>query len=163
MARITRKASFLAAAILVLAVPSFAAGGAAWGTDYGKAVARATRLQRPLLLSFTGSDWCDWCRSLKIEVFDTPEFHAWARKTVVLVEVDFPRSFRQKERLRRQNRELADRFREFVRDGYPAILLLDPTGTKVLGELGYREGGPTPWVEEADRIVAGSREPRNDR
>jgi thioredoxin-related protein len=153
MARGTRTTLFLAAAILALAVPSRAAGGTAWRTDFRKAVARATRLHRPLLLAFTGSDWCDRCRSLKEEVFDTPEFNAWARKAVVLVEVDFPKSVRQKASLRKRNRELADRFHDFLEDGYPTVLLLDPTGKKVLGELGYREGGPIPWVEEANRLM----------
>lgn len=149
-----RNTVLLAAAILALAVPAPAAGGATWHTDFRKAVARATRLQRPLLLAFTGSDWCDRCRSLKEEVFDTPEFKAWARKTVVLAEADFPRSARQKASLRKQNRQLASRFRDFVRDGYPTVLLLDPAGTRVLGELGYRDGGPIPWVEEANRLMA---------
>lgn len=153
MARGTRTTLFLAAAILVLAIPARAAGGAVWRTDFRKAVALATRLQRPLLLAFTGSDWCDRCRSLKEEVFDTPEFDAWARKTVVLVEADFPKFARQKASLRKRNRELADRFRAFVQDGYPTVLLLDPTGADVLGELGYREGGPRPWVEEANRLM----------
>ena len=153
MARRTHMRHFLAAALLVLAVPSLAAGGKAWNTDFRKAVARATRLHRPLLLVFTGSDWCDRCRELKSEVLDTPEFNAWARKTVVLMEADFPRSVRQKASLRKQNKELADRFKEFVRWGYPTVLLLDFTGRRVLGEIGYREGGPGPWLEEANRIV----------
>lgn len=153
MVRGTRTTLFLAAAILVLAIPAHAAGGAVWHTDFRKAVALATRLQRPLLLVFTGSDWCDRCLSLKEEVFDTPEFNAWARKTVVLVEADFPRSVRQKASLRKQNRKLATRFRDFLQDGYPTVLLLDPTGKRVLGELGYRDGGPKPWVEEANRLV----------
>ena len=153
MARGTRTTLFLAAAILVLSIPARAAGGAGWRTDFRKAVALATRLHRPLLLVFTGSDWCDRCRSLKEEVFDTPEFDAWARKTVVLVEADFPKSVRQKASLRKQNRKLADRFRDLLQDGYPTVLLLDPTGTKVLGEIGYREGGPIPWVEEANRLM----------
>jgi thioredoxin-related protein len=153
MARGTRTTLFLAVAILALAVHANAAGGAVWRTDFRKAVALATRLQRPLLLVFTGSDWCDRCLSLKDEVFETPEFNAWARKTVVLVEADFPKSVRQKASLRKQNRELARRFRDFVRDGYPTVLLLDPTGKKVLGELGYRDGGPKPWVEEANRLM----------
>lgn len=153
MARDTRTTFLLAAAILVLAIPAHAAGGAVWRTDFGKAVALATRLHRPLLLAFTGSDWCDRCRSLKDEVFDTPQFSAWARKTVVLVEADFPKFVRQKASLRKRNRELADRFRDFVRDGYPTVLLLDPTGTRVLGELGYRDGGPDAWLEEANRLV----------
>jgi protein disulfide-isomerase len=163
MARGTRNTIFLVAAILILAVTAFAGGGATWNTDFRKAIARATRLQRPLLLVFTGSDWCDRCLSLKVEVFDTPEFNVWARKNVVLVEADFPKSVRQKGSLRKQNRKLANRFRDFVQDGYPTVLLLDPTGTRVLGELGYRDGGPIPWVEEADRLVTGTRGPRSDR
>ncbi len=127
--------------------------GTTWHSDYRDAVVLATRLKRPLLLNFTGSDWCYWCRLLKSEVFDTTGFLAWAEKTVVLLEVDFPRTVPQDARLRRQNADLARRFSDFVEGGYPTILFLDSSGTRILGDLGYLEGGPNAWTEEADRIL----------
>lgn len=129
------------------------AQGATWHTDYRKAVSLSARLKRPLLLNFTGSDWCDRCLTLKEEVFDTPEFTAWARKTVVLVELDFPQAARQDARLRKRNAGLRKRFSESLRDGYPTILFLDPSGARILGEVGYREGGPGAWIDAAEQVL----------
>lgn len=147
----------LAIALLLPAAAARAAESARWGTDYREAVERATRLGRPLLLFFTGSDWCDRCRSLREEVFDTEEFLAWAERSVVLVEVDFPRYRSLEPEVRRQNDDLARRFSDAVGDGYPTVLLLDPGGTRVLAEIGYVEGGPKSWTDEADRALGGGR------
>ena len=62
-----------------------------WHTDMNKAVALSNKLKKPMLLFFTGSDWCGWCIRRQKEVLKTPEFEAWAKKKVVLVELDFPR------------------------------------------------------------------------
>lgn len=156
-------AAFLAAAVVLsVAGPADAgavhgAAGPAWHTNYAGAAARATRTGRPLLLFFTGSDWCDWCRALRDEVFDTPEFADWARRAVVLVEVDFPRYARQNPARKRQNRRLAKRFADLVRGGYPTVVFLDPTGKRTLGDLGYVAGGPESWIEAADRILREAR------
>ena len=37
----------------------------------------AQSVQMPLLLFFTGSDWCGWCIRLQREVFSYPEFKNW--------------------------------------------------------------------------------------
>lgn len=128
-----------------------------WHTDYRTAAALAADLGRPLLLFFTGSDWCHRCRLLKTEVFDTPFFDAWARRTAVLVELDFPQTLPQNARLRKQNGSLAKRFSAFLKDGYPTVIVLDPTGARVLGELGYGDGDPEAWTEAADRLILQSR------
>jgi len=145
---------FLVLAALIAGGPSPAAAGAAWSTDFDPAVARATALRRPLLVNFTGSDWCDWCQSLKAEVFDTPEFAAWSEKTVVLVEVDFPRNRSLEAALQAQNERLARRFAALLEDGYPTVILLDPAGERVIGDLGYLSGGPGVWTEAADHLLA---------
>ena len=60
-------------------------------TNYAEAKLAAAALDRPILMDFTGSDWCVFCKKLHREVFDTPEFLAWAQKKVVLLELDYPR------------------------------------------------------------------------
>ncbi len=76
----------LAVAAALLA-PAFAAE---WMTDFDAAKARAAAEGKPLLVDFTGSDWCSWCIRLKKEVFDKPAFAEYARDKFVLVEVDVP-------------------------------------------------------------------------
>lgn len=139
--------------ILTLLLATFslqAAEDATWRTDFKAAVAEATKSKKPLLLNFTGSDWCGWCKRLKKEVFDTAEFKTWAAKSVVLVEVDFPQAKAQSKAEKKQNEELA---KHFSIEGYPTIVLLDAGGTKKLGQLGYMKGGPAVWTAEADKAL----------
>src|SRR6516164_4462442 len=61
-----------------------------WFTDAQAAQAKAKAENKLVLLDFTGSDWCGWCKRLKKNVFDKPEFADFAQSKLVLVEVDFP-------------------------------------------------------------------------
>ncbi|MBL8738822.1 MAG: thioredoxin family protein [Planctomycetes bacterium] len=119
----------------------------AWTTDYEAALARAKKEKKYVIADFTGSDWCGWCIKLKEEVFDKPEFHAWAKDNAVLLELDFPRNKELPEELKKQNEKLRERFK--IR-GYPTILFLDASG-KELGRGGYVEGGPAAWIAAAEK------------
>lgn len=136
--------------LLTFCISANAAEGLHWFTDYPAAVAEATKLKRPLLLDFTGSDWCGWCIKLKKEVFNTPEFAAWAAQKVVLVEVDFPQGHSLSDAEQKQNDALA---KQYNIEGFPTIMLLDASGKKQLGSLGYEAGGPAVWTAKADKIL----------
>ena len=73
---------------LLLFAGSFAAEAQelVWETNVTKAMAISNETKKPLLLFFTGSDWCGWCIRLQKEVLKTPEFASWAKQNVVLVE-----------------------------------------------------------------------------
>ena len=82
---------FLAGLLVLLTAPAAFAAEAEWLTDVHAALNKAAAEHKYVLLDFTGSDWCGWCKKLKAEVFDQPEFIAFAKDNLVLVEVDFPR------------------------------------------------------------------------
>ena len=124
-----------------------AAAADVWMTDYEAALAKAKKEKKFVLADFTGSDWCGWCIKLKEEVFSKPEFAEWAKENVVLLEVDFPRTKKQSDDLKKQNQDLA---KEFGIQGYPTIVFLDAKGKKV-GEMGYEKGGPDAWLPLADK------------
>ncbi|MEM6261849.1 MAG: thioredoxin family protein [Bacteroidota bacterium] len=131
-----------------------------WHTDLNKAVAEANQSNKPLLLFFTGSDWCGWCKRLQGEVFAQAAFKNWAMKEVVLVEVDFPRRTPQEPALRQQNMGLQQAFRP---RGYPTIFFAKPVigdngqlaNFTVLGQMGYQRGGANPWVAQANTFIGG--------
>jgi len=59
--------------MLVVAQLSFAQKTAlTWYTDINEASAIAKKENKPMMLFFTGSDWCGWCVRLQNEVFRTP-------------------------------------------------------------------------------------------
>jgi len=109
-----------------------------------------------MLLFFTGSDWCGWCIRLQKEVLKTPEFATWAKKNVVLVELDYPRSKPQTDAIKNQNNGLQQ---TFGIQGFPTIYFATakvkggkPSYTG-LGSTGYVAGGPKAWLAEADKIL----------
>jgi thioredoxin-related protein len=90
------KTIFTAAFFLLFSTLSFAQD-LTWHTDMEKAISISQKEKKPIMLFFTGSDWCGWCIRLQKEVFKKPEFIEWAKSNVVLVEVDFPRVNNQSE------------------------------------------------------------------
>lgn len=138
--------------LLLAALLNLASAGE-WLVGWQNALQAAQAAGKPILVNFTGSDWCGWCIRLKQEVFDTPEFAAWAAERVVLLVVDFPMRQRLPEAQARENDELQ---RRFGIQGYPTIVLLAPDGRE-LGRLGYQHGGPKAWTAAAERILAAAR------
>jgi protein disulfide-isomerase len=122
--------------------------GTPWETDFRKAQDEAKAANKLLLVDFTGSDWCGWCKLLNKEVFSKSEFQDYARKNLVLLEIDFPRTKQQTDALKKQNQDLAERYHV---EGYPTIIVLNPSGRKV-GELGYMEGGPAAFIAKLERL-----------
>ena len=127
-----------------------------WETDINKAISASNKSKKPMLLFFTGSDWCGWCIRLQKEVLKTPEFKTWAAKNVVLVELDYPRSKPQTELIKNQNAILQQ---TFGIQGFPTIYFATakvkggkPSFTG-LGSTGYVAGGPKAWLAEADGIL----------
>ncbi len=138
-------------AIGILAGWALAQAGAAeldWQTDLPKAQAKAKAENKLILLDFTGSDWCIWCKRLNDQVFSKPEFADYAKKNLVLVEVDFPRQKEQSEALKKANQALQEKYKI---DGFPTIIVLDGTGQKV-GQLGFMPGGPKAFLAELDKL-----------
>jgi thioredoxin-related protein len=115
-----------------------------WKSDFEAAKTQAKAEKKMLLVDFTGSDWCIWCKRLKGEVFDLDGFKNVAPKQFVLVELDFPndKSKISKE-TQEQNAKLA---KEYKIQGYPTILLMDGEG-KVIAHTGYRPNGPEKYME----------------
>ena len=102
---------FLAAALCAVALNS-ARAEANWLIDFAKARAEAKAGDKLLLLDFTGSDWCIWCRRLQAEVFSKPEFEEYAKKNLVLMTVDFPRAKPLSAEVRRQNEDSCAKIRD---------------------------------------------------
>ncbi len=114
-----------------------------WLTDLAKAQARAKAEGKHVLLFFHGSGWCPACVEMQRQVFDTSAFADYARRALVLVDVDFPEKSNQGEELRRTNLALKARFNlsQEPGEGFPTIVLLNSAGDTVFQEEGYAGGG----------------------
>src|SRR5215471_15428176 len=115
----------------------------AWTTDLQQALSHAKTDGKFVLLYFHGSDWCPPCVEMQHQVFDSPEFAQYARRKLVLVDIDFPEKTKQDAQLRQANLALKTRFNlsHDPGEGFPTIALLNTAGETVFQETGYSGGG----------------------
>ncbi len=130
-----------------------AAEGDGWLTDLPKAQAEAKAQKKMVLMDFTGSDWCPPCKALHKNVLTTSEFKEYARKNLVLVEVDFPRRKEQSAALKQANRGLAEKFGI---EGYPTIVVLGSNGKELHKKTGYGGQSVKAFITELDKLKAGN-------
>lgn len=126
------------------------AGGEGWTHDFEAAKKRAAAEGKDLLIDFTGSDWCGWCKKLDKEVFSQEPFKASAAKEFVLVELDFPRGKALPPEVSEQNQRLKQAFRV---QGFPTIFLADAEG-RPYARTGYQQGGAEKYVTHLDTLQA---------
>jgi thioredoxin-related protein len=130
------------------ALPKLTYDGA-WIDDYAKAEQLAEELDRPMLLDFTGSDWCGWCMKLDDEVFSKPEFKKYAKENLILVKLDFPKQKELPPAIKEQNDKL---LRKYSIRGFPTLIILSPDGEKI-GQMGYMKGGPDPFLKQLGQTI----------
>ena len=114
-----------------------------WEHNYQQALNQAKTMHRPVLMNFTGSDWCAGCVQLDREVFSTPEFKSYAAKNLVLLELDFPHEKYIDPQTAKQNQALQQQYQV---EGFPTIIVLSTEGKKV-GEIsGYSGQGAKAFI-----------------
>jgi len=141
------KANWIVVAAAVAAASAQAATG--WEENFEKALQRAEKEGKYVLVDFSGSDWCGWCIKLDDEVFSKKAFKEYAKESLVLVLLDFPRWKELPKATREQNEALLKKYG--VR-GFPTVLLLSPKG-EVAGRTGYRPGGPEAYVQHIKEMI----------
>ena len=120
-----KKLVLFCSAIFVSA--AFASAEVDWLTDFDAAKAKAKSDHKLVLLEFTGSDWCGYCKLMQAEVFSKPQFQEYAAKNLILVELDFPRAKPQSDAVKKQNMKLAS---EYEIEGFPTLIVLNPKGSE---------------------------------
>jgi protein disulfide-isomerase len=105
-----------------------------WFTDFNAAQQYAQGNQLPMLLDFTGSDWCPWCIKEHNDVLAKEAFKSYASTNLVLVELDFPRHTAQDPETAKQN---ADLQRKYQANGFPTLIKLSASGEFLWKQEGY--------------------------
>ena len=123
-----------------------------WLNDYKKAQQEAKASNKFLLLDFTGSDWCGWCKRLEQEILSQSQFENYARENLILLEVDFPRAKPQSPELRKQNQELAQQYQI---EGFPTIVVLNGDGQKLWQYDGYFPDGLAAFIAQLEKLRKG--------
>ena len=114
-----------------------------WHATIEEAVEVANKEDKPILVQFSGSDWCKWCIKLNNEVFFTKGFADYAKDNLVLVNLDFPQAIPQTDAVKNYNRT---QMRKYGVRGFPTVLLMDKDANVVL-QTGYQPGGPSAYIQ----------------
>ncbi len=155
----TREKLAIAAGVIGLSV-CFCACTAAPGTstpagftdDFAAAKAEAAKSDRKMLVVFSGSDWCHWCKVLEKSYLSKPEFVEAAKKDFVLVFIDMPEDkSRLSETAKKNNESL---LRAYGIRGFPTVKILDAEGRSLADAR--PEGGVTPagYAEQLRKAIA---------
>ena len=138
---------FVCAAVLAVSLNA----GEGWLTDEAKAKEQAAKEGKPILMDFTGSDWCPPCKQLKAKIFDSQEFKDYAAKNLVLLELDYPKSKKQDKATKDQNAKLG---KEYKIEGYPTVIALDKSGKELGREVGFSGETPAAYIKKIEGWVA---------
>ncbi|MFZ0454810.1 MAG: thioredoxin fold domain-containing protein [Ignavibacteriaceae bacterium] len=120
-----------------------------WNNNLEKAVDIAKKQDKAILINFSGSDWCKWCKKLDSEVFSQNEFINYAKKNLVLVKIDFPQYTQQDPAVQSYNKEVAQMFKV---QGFPTVVVIDKN-QKLAAYTGYQEGGAGNYVQYLKSVL----------
>ena len=125
-----------------------------WTQDFETAKKFAAEKNLPILLKFTGSDWCPPCMRMETNVFANAAWVQYAEKNVMLVKVDFPndKTLVPAQYIER-NDELAKKFG--IRS-FPSFVVLKSDGETELGMV--PANGLTPpekFIEMVKAVIHG--------
>lgn len=123
-----------------------------WHNNYNNALEVAKAENHPILIVFSGSDWCKPCIKLREQILVKPEFSNWAKNNVVCITVDFPKQ--KKNALspsqQKQNDSLAEKFNP--KGVFPLIIVLN-TNEKVLGFKTFEDVTPEQFTKELMELI----------
>lgn len=109
---------------------------------------------KPVLLYFSGSDWCLPCQRFNKTIISDSSFKKYAYGNLVVIEADFP----QKSTLTKQqvlwNEKLAE---EFDPNGIFPYLLLVHADKTIISSLEYLHYDPQQFIEEINKAITASR------
>ena len=124
-----------------------------WLVDFAEAKAKSAEEGKPILMEFTGSDWCPPCMALHDNVLTSDVFKQQIPEKFILLKLDSPR-----DKSKQTPEEIAQYKKlsaEYNVEGVPTIIVADATGKEQHRQVGYsRSETPQEWVTKL--IAAGS-------
>lgn len=108
-----------------------------WVENYKVAIKTAEIKNKPLLIFFTGSDWCMPCKNLEVDFLKTEKFAEIAAKEFVMYKADFPRDMSLiSAKNERANAKLK---MEFGVSSFPTIIIINSKSEEVNRITGYNK------------------------
>ena len=121
-------------AVIGLSLTAVAEEG--WLVDFAKAKAQSAKEGKPILMEFTGSDWCPPCKALHKNVLTSAVFKKQMPEKFILLKLDNPRDkSKQTPAEIAQYKKLSSEYK--VR-GVPTVIIADAKGKEQHRQVGYR-------------------------
>lgn len=123
-----------------------------WVRNISTAKSISAEKHLPIMLVFSGSDWCKPCIKLKTQILLTDTFSAYAKDHFVLLNLDFPRKAKNKLSAEQEvhNDELASKYNM---DGtFPLVVIIDNEG-KILATSGYLDITPAEYITNLESLL----------
>ena len=100
-----------------------------WEPTFQKALKKSKKEKKPILIYFTGSDWCTPCKILDKKLFHTEKFKKIADKDLILYEADYPRN---RDLITPEKLELTNKLKEkYNVRGFPTLVFVDHQGVEI--------------------------------
>lgn len=129
--------------------------------DFEAACEQAKKEKKRILLVFSGSDWCGFCKRLDDDVLSEKKFIRQVSRKYVPVYIDSPRD-RSLLSARAQDRNpgLIDRYSP---NGYPTVVVTDADGEELARFSGYGGGGSSAFMRRLEDSVEDAERERKRR
>jgi thioredoxin-related protein len=123
-----------------------------WLTDFEQAIKQCKQTNKLILMAFTGSDWCHACMRLTKEQFENKSFKKFVAENFILIQVDFPRSKRNRLSSSQiaKNEKLAERYNP---DGIVPFLVIVDESEAAIGKTGYQEWTPAEFINKLKSLM----------
>lgn len=114
--------------------------------NFEEALALADKNDKPMVLVFSGSDWCGPCIKLKRNILDSKEFQTYANSHYILYNADFPRKKKNQHPIDKLNANKVLAAKYNPRGYFPLVVVLDKE-CSVLGTTGFnKKASPQEYI-----------------
>lgn len=124
-----------------------------WQESFDDALTKAATEDKPIVLVFSGSDWCAPCIRLKRHVFDSDTFKSYASEHYVMYDADFPRKKKNQlpEEKLNVNKSLAEKYNP--KGYFPLVVVMDKD-QHVLGTTGFvARTSPEKYIKTLNKFL----------
>lgn len=114
-----------------------------WMNRFEDAVAASKQMHKPILILFTGTNWCPACMRLEREVLNNPQFIADINQKFIFLKAEFP-EYTSASVANSPFKPLLDRYGI---QSFPTIVVVDPDGSRLF-VVHYQPGGAKAYAQE---------------
>ena len=127
------------------ALPEGAYAASASNTaDFKELIETSKKADKPLVLLFTGSEWCPPCKKMARDILATEEWRRFVEEGMRFVVYDFPRGGGGSGAEAERRRAMAERFHI---EGFPTLITIDPETGTTRRRVGFSGGEASEYIE----------------